>query len=57
MTPAKQTGLRNYLPLVAVGKVRELYNIDESKLLFVATDKISGEFCPLYVNPLLLTCL
>ena len=39
---AKETGLQDHLHLVAVGKVRELYEIDESKLLFVATDKISG---------------
>ena len=42
MATAKETGLQDYLQLVAVGKVRELYAIDESKLLFVATDKISG---------------
>jgi phosphoribosylaminoimidazole-succinocarboxamide synthase len=37
-----QTDLEDYLPLVARGKVREVYSIDDSKLLFVATDRISG---------------
>lgn len=42
MSPVMETSLRNYLPLVASGKVREIYEIDESKLLFVTTDRISG---------------
>ena len=43
MVPAvMQTDLHNYLPLVASGKVRELYELDQSTLLFVATDRISG---------------
>ena len=42
MPPILETSLRDYLPLVASGKVREIYEIDEAKLLFVATDRISG---------------
>lgn len=34
--------LSEYLPLVASGKVRELYEIDAKTLLFVATDRISA---------------
>lgn len=30
------------LPLVASGKVRELYNVDSHSLLFVASDRISA---------------
>jgi len=37
-----RTDLREYLPLLAEGKVREIYSIDDSTLLFVATDRISG---------------
>lgn len=40
--PVLQTDLGEYLPLVARGKVREVYSLDDSKLLFVATDRISG---------------
>jgi phosphoribosylaminoimidazole-succinocarboxamide synthase len=40
--PVLQTDLEEYLPLIARGKVREVYSIDDSKLLFVATDRISG---------------
>lgn len=36
------TDLADYLPLVASGKIREIYALEESKLLFVATDRISG---------------
>ena len=42
MAPVTQTDLQDYLPLVASGKVRELYELDQSTLLFVATDRISG---------------
>lgn len=42
MAPVMGTDLRNYLPLVASGKVREIYELDQSTLLFVATDRISG---------------
>lgn len=42
MPPIMETVLRDYLHLVASGKVREIYKLDESKLLFVATDRISG---------------
>lgn len=34
--------LSSYLPLVASGKVRELYTIDPNTLLFVASDRISA---------------
>ena len=42
MAPVMQIDLRQYLPLVASGKVREIYELDQSTLLFVATDRISG---------------
>ena len=32
----------NSLPKIAEGKVRDLYEIDKSTLLFVATDRISA---------------
>lgn len=32
----------NSLPKVATGKVRELYNVDDNTLLFVASDRISA---------------
>lgn len=34
--------LGQYMPLVASGKVRELYEVDSKTLLFVATDRISA---------------
>ena len=37
-----KTNVGNALPLVASGKVRELYDIDSKTLLFVATDRISA---------------
>ena len=40
-----QTDLREHLHLIASGKVREIYELNDSKLLFVATDRISGK-CP-----------
>ena len=43
MAPIMQTDLQDYLPLVASGKVREVYELDRSTLLFVATDRISGK--------------
>jgi phosphoribosylaminoimidazole-succinocarboxamide synthase len=36
------TDLQGALPLVARGKVRDLYEVDENTLLFVATDRISA---------------
>ncbi|RQM08481.1 hypothetical protein DH86_00000499 [Scytalidium sp. 3C] len=36
------TNLTEYLPLLARGKVREVYTIDDKRLLFVATDRISA---------------
>lgn len=37
-----KTDLQGSLPLVASGKVRDLYEVDEKTLLFVATDRISA---------------
>ncbi|KAJ6163985.1 bifunctional purine biosynthetic protein Ade1 [Penicillium chermesinum] len=37
-----KTDLQGALPLVASGKVRDLYEIDDKTLLFVATDRISA---------------
>lgn len=34
--------LGSALPLVASGKVRELYDVDDKSLLFVASDRISA---------------
>jgi phosphoribosylaminoimidazole-succinocarboxamide synthase len=34
--------LGSALPLVASGKVRELYDVDSKSLLFVASDRISA---------------
>jgi hypothetical protein len=34
--------LGDSLPLIASGKVRELYNVDSKSLLFVASDRISA---------------
>ena len=40
--PVLQSDLQGALPLVARGKVRDLYSIDGKTLLFVATDRISA---------------
>ena len=37
-----RSDLGKSLPLVASGKVRELYEVDPKTLLFVATDRISA---------------
>lgn len=37
-----KTELNGALPLIARGKVRDLYEIDDKTLLFVATDRISA---------------
>ncbi|KAI5298031.1 Bifunctional purine biosynthetic protein ade1 [Ascosphaera atra] len=43
MTPPVHTSdLQNALPLIARGKVRDLYEVNEKTLLFVATDRISA---------------
>ena len=42
MAAVTSTDLSGTLPLIARGKVRDLYNIDDSRLLFVATDRISA---------------
>nr|BAE91899.1 Phosphoribosyl-amino- imidazolesuccinocarbozamide synthetase [Ogataea minuta] len=36
------TNLDGILPLIAKGKVRDIYQVDEESLLFVATDRISA---------------
>ena len=43
MAPLMQAGLSDHLRLVASGKIRELYELDDSTLLFVATDRISSK--------------
>lgn len=40
--PVVKTDLSKHLPLLATGKVREIYSIDDNTLLFVATDRISA---------------
>ena len=45
------TKLRDHLPLLATGKVRELYALDEHRLLFVTTDRISGTMGPVTSFP------
>lgn len=43
MAASGYTGeLQDCLPLVARGKVRDLYEIDKNTLLFVASDRISA---------------
>lgn len=37
-----QTNLDGILPLVARGKVRDIYQVDDETLLFIATDRISA---------------
>lgn len=37
-----QTTLEASLPLVARGKVRDVYSLSDNSLLFVATDRISA---------------
>lgn len=36
------TNIQSALPFVAKGKVRDIYSVDQSTLLFVATDRISA---------------
>ncbi|KAL9104461.1 MAG: hypothetical protein Q9163_000613 [Psora crenata] len=42
MSGVARTHLGEHLPLIASGKVRELYELSKSTLLFVATDRISA---------------
>ncbi|CCK72531.1 phosphoribosylaminoimidazolesuccinocarboxamide synthase KNAG_0K01680 [Huiozyma naganishii CBS 8797] len=42
MTSILETNLDGILPLVARGKVRDIYQVDSKTLLFVATDRISA---------------
>ena len=42
MGTVTHTELNKHLPLLGVGKVRELYELNASELLFVTTDRISG---------------
>lgn len=37
-----QSDLGKVLPLLATGKVRDLYEVDSKTLLFVASDRISA---------------
>lgn len=37
-----QTDLQGALPLIAKGKVRDIYQLTDDSLLFVATDRISA---------------
>jgi len=37
-----QPDLQDSLPLIARGKVRDLYEVNDKTLLFVATDRISA---------------
>ncbi|GME73115.1 unnamed protein product [Ambrosiozyma monospora] len=37
-----ETNLDGILPLIAKGKVRDIYQVDDNSLLFVATDRISA---------------
>lgn len=48
-----ETELQDHLHLIASGKVRELYELDESTLLFVTTDRISGTQLPVQYDILL----
>lgn len=41
-TALTTTDLQGALPLIARGKVRDLYEVDEKTLLFVASDRISA---------------
>ncbi|KAL6720189.1 Bifunctional purine biosynthetic protein ade1 [Lecanora helva] len=45
MALSPQDELQKHLPLVSSGKVREIYEIDAQHLLFVTTDRISGNVC------------
>lgn len=40
--PLTATNLDNILPLIAKGKVRDIYEVNDSTLLFIATDRISA---------------
>lgn len=42
MALVKPLDLDGALPLLASGKVRELYKVDDKSLLFVASDRISA---------------
>lgn len=42
MSAITTTNLDNILPLIARGKVRDIYEVDSNTLLFVATDRISA---------------
>lgn len=48
-----ETDLRDHLPLIANGKVREIYELNESTLLFVTTDRISGTLLLTHYSSLL----
>ena len=48
MTPLLESNCPK-LKLIARGKVRDLYDIDQDSLLFVATDRISAYDCIMYI--------
>ena len=56
MAPVMRIDLKDYLPFVASGKVREIYEVDNSTLLFVATDRISGMIPKISPADLILMC-
>ncbi|KLJ07428.1 phosphoribosylaminoimidazole-succinocarboxamide synthase [Blastomyces silverae] len=49
--PMTTSNLQDILPLVARGKVRDLYEVDPQTLLFVATDRISA-YDVIMANPI-----
>ena len=56
-----RTDLQGHLPLLASGKVRDIYEIDETTLLFVTTDRISGKYfhpagCTILIHCVSLRC-
>ncbi|KAI9719995.1 MAG: hypothetical protein M1812_003120 [Candelaria pacifica] len=42
MSSLRETSLNTHLPLLSTGKVREIYKLPNSQLLFVTTDRISA---------------
>ena len=42
MEPLTKVNLKGVLPLVTSGKVREVYEVNETSLLLVCTDRVSA---------------
>lgn len=42
MSTVTSTDLKGKIPLLGRGKVRDVYQLDDNSLLFVATDRISA---------------